>query len=355
MVAVIMLALAMLQGRIRQDANTADFSSSPLIEGLQIEAVSAITIASEKGEKTITFNRKDGTFTVADLDDYPVDVTAVNNLINGCLDVRAQEKITDNPDNHPDLEVTPETAQYVVSFSDADGGLIVAILISKSNEKGEAFVRLLSEEAVYSVQYPPSVRPNPMDYVDAQLLQLSREDIYSIAVRTGGDSYILTVSADGGDIELKDMPPGKQYKGTLYKTVFGALSSLRFENVEHASEQRPFDSVYTCKLKDKTVYKLELAQEDDTAWAKVSAEFVGQTPTKEQEVESEEQLKEKEAILLAIDAVKEFNQKHGGWVYQLPSYSADNLTKPLSDLLEDIPEPESEERDASGEAPENAQ
>jgi hypothetical protein len=76
---------------------------------------------------------------------------------------------------------------------------------------------------------------------------------------------------------------------------------------------------------------------------KLACEFLGQTPTKEQGVESEEQLKEKEAILLAIDAVNQFNQKHSGWVYQITGPGAGNLMKPLSELLEDIPEPEIEE------------
>ena len=57
-------------------------------------------------------------------------------------------------------------------------------------------------------------------------------------------------------------------------------------------------------------------------------------------MESEEQLKEKEAILLAIDAVNQFNQKHSGWVYQIAGPGAENLMNPLSELLEDIPEPE---------------
>jgi hypothetical protein len=103
-----------------------------------------------------------------------------------------------------------------------------------------------------------------------------------------------------------------------------------------------FDSLYTCKLKDKTVYKLTLAKKDDTTYAKISADYVGQTPTKEQGVESEEQLKEKETILLAIDAVNQFKQKHDGWVYQIGGPGAENLMKPLSELLEDMPEPEPE-------------
>jgi hypothetical protein len=346
MVAVLMAGWAVLQSRISRTMNSADFSSSALILGLQIEAVSAITVTSEKGEKTTTLNRAGGGFVVADKDNYPADVAKINALFNGCLDIRTQGKITDNADNHADLEVTPETAQSVVSFLDSAGGQIVGMAMSKSNEKGEAFVRLLSETGVYSIQYAPQINTDPMDYVDAQLLQVIQDQMSSVAVRTGEDSYVLTASEDGSDIELKDMPAGKQYKGTDYKTVFGALSSLRFDDVvgaENIPEELQFDSLYSCKLKDKTVYKLVLAKKEETTYAKLSAEYLGQTPKKEQGVESKEQLKEKESILLTIDAVNQFNQKHSGWVYQVAGPGAGNLMKPLSELLEDIPEPEVEE------------
>ena len=47
--------------------------------------------------------------------------------------------------------------------------------------------------------------------------------------------------------------------------------------------------------------------------------------------------------MLAIDAVNQFNQKHSGWVYQIAGPGAENLMKPLSELLEDMPKPEIEE------------
>ena len=47
-----------------------------------------------------------------------------------------------------------------------------------------------------------------------------------------------------------------------------------------------------------------------------------------------------------MDAVDVFNKKHQGWVYEVPSYKAGNLVKPLPSLLEDAPEPEKESEPA---------
>ena len=61
---------------------------------------------------------------------------------------------------------------------------------------------------------------------------------------------------------------------------------------------------------------------------------------KERAVETEEELKKKEAKLLARDSAEEFSKKHAGWLYQIPEYKAKILTKDLSELLEDQTQPE---------------
>jgi hypothetical protein len=67
---------------------------------------------------------------------------------------------------------------------------------------------------------------------------------------------------------------------------------------------------------------------------------MGVRPTSIRTDESEEELKVKEAKLLADDNAKEFTAKHQGWVYEIAEYKAKNLTKALSDLLEDIEKPQ---------------
>lgn len=346
-VAVLMAGWAVLQNRISQNATTADFSSSPLVEGLQLEVVSAITIASDKDQQTMTLNRKGGAFVVADKEDYPANVTKINSLISDCLDIRGHGKVTENPDNHADLGVTEATAQFVVRFLDSDGKEIVGLAVSDAGETGAAFARLLRSNDVYSIQSPPRVTARPMEYVDAQLLQVPQDKIQSVVVKTDEGRYELTATEDKQDITLTGMPAGKQFKGTDYKTVFGALSSLRFEDVMSQSklpEGLRFDASYICTLSDQTVYQLDLAKKDDKTYAMLSADYLDKTPVQKTmgQVESEEELKAKEAKLMAVDAVNAFNQKHQGWVYEIPSYKAGNLTTPLSDLLDDIPAPEPE-------------
>ncbi|MCH8215872.1 MAG: hypothetical protein IH892_03765, partial [Planctomycetes bacterium] len=84
-----------------------------------------------------------------------------------------------------------------------------------------------------------------------------------------------------------------------------------------------------------------------------SAEYVGAKVTMETgKVDSEEELKAKEARLLAQEKSMKFQKKHENWVYTVPTWKANALKKDMGDLMEDvvIPAPE----DAGGDDAESS-
>ncbi|MBL7215926.1 MAG: DUF4340 domain-containing protein [Phycisphaerae bacterium] len=345
-IAVLMTGAVILQHQIGRNVHMAEFSSSALIEGLAIDSVAAIQITSPNESQIVKLVRGNGQFVVSDKDNYPVDVGKINDLINKCLDIRTIETITSNPDNHADLKVTEETARYLIAFLDREKKSIATVALSEVDpETNTAHARLLSGNDVYSIRGAPWFNTQAIDYIDTELLSVPLEKVSSVAVKTSDSSYVLSSPEGTDEVSLEKMPEGKQYRGTVYQTVFGALSSLRFEDVSAPSnvpQELDFDKTYICKLYDLTVYKLSIAEKDDKTYIKISADFLDKAPVEKTvgEVESDEELKKKEAKLLAIDAVKEFNAMHKEWVYQIPSYKAEQLIKPLSALIEDIPQPE---------------
>lgn len=147
---------AIVQSRLSQPGSTENFRSSPLIEGLAIDSISSIVITGENGAKHVTLDRSGASFVLRDKDNYPADVGKINGLINKCLDIRVQEKVTSNAANHADLKVTPETARYVVTLTNKDGNAITGFAISESDsESGRAYARLLSSDDVYAISSDP--------------------------------------------------------------------------------------------------------------------------------------------------------------------------------------------------------
>jgi hypothetical protein len=291
---------------------------------------------------------------VADKDNYPAKTSEINDLISKCLEIQTSEFVTDNPANHEDLEVTEEKARSVVKFMKADpnSSLLTGVVIGKTKELGQgSYVRMLSSDAalsnkVYVTSNAPWFGGGAMNYVEQELISAKNEDIESVTVSSQGGQYTLRKKQDSEDVILDNIPAGKKLKSSDARSVLTALTSLRFDDVNKVSSDMTFEKQYMCRLKDSTVYALRIAQEDDKTYVSCVAEFTDKTPVEKAsidqggEVESEEELKKKEAKLLARDNAVKFTAKHNGWVYEIPEWKAKNLTKELVDLLEDEEKPQ---------------
>lgn len=339
-VAAVMVIVAVVQSRISSGPAESE-TPGYLIPGLNVARIGSIVIG--KGDDVVTLNRLAGRFVVANKDNYPAKVSEINNLLTKCQEIRWSQIITGNPANHEDLGVAEQNANTVVKFltPEPNSTILAGVVVGKTREAGEGtYVRLLSgdkasSDKVYLVQDMPRISSSVMGYIEQGLISCEFEDIESVTVSSLDGEFTLKAKQDGEDIVLENTPEGKKLKAKEAKSVFTALTDLRFEDVGEKTTGRLFDRRFVCRLKDSTVYTLEIAQKDGKTYAVCSADFTDEIPQKERRVESEEELKDKEAKLLAWDKAKEFTVKHRGWIYEIADWKAKNLTKKLSDLLED--------------------
>jgi hypothetical protein len=351
--AVVTTVSAVLVSRVSNRPRTASNEPTYLIQGLDPADVTKIIVRTS--EETATLVRQGKRFLVQDKGNYPADVKQINDLITKCLDIRTNQFITDNPDNHEDLGVTEEEARYIVKFF-KDDSLLTGVVIGQSKEQGQgSYIRLATRTKVYVTPESPWIRSRPMDYINQDLISVAQEDVNSVTVTSPEDQYTLKAPEQGQDAVLENLPAGKKLKTSDSNRVFRALTDLRFTDVKKkaaAGDGLSFDRQYVCKLDDSTVYTLEIAKKEDKTYLTCQAEFTEERPTKERRVESEEELKEKEAKLLADDKAKQFTAKHQGWVYEIADWKAKDLTKPLADLLEDKEEEPAEATTGPAEQPE---
>lgn len=347
-VAVLMVVWAVFQSRISSRPKAGPDRPVYLIQGLEPADIDSIVLGTT--ENVVTLKRRRGSFVVVDKDNYPAVASEINQLITSCLDIRTVELYTDDKANHKDLGVTEEDARSVIKFFKPDSSLITGVVIGKTREQGRGtYVRLASSDKVYVTSESPRIRNGAMDYIDQELVEISRDDIESVTVTSADGNYTLRKEEQG--IILENLPEGKKLKGSDYEQVFNALTNLRFSDVQKKTaveEDLNFQRQFVCRLKDSTVYTIGIAQKNDKTYVTCEAQFTDKTPvTKEKGVESEEELKKKEAKLLARDKAKEFSDKHKGWVYEIAEYKAKNLTKKFSELVEDEKKPEQTEQQAS--------
>ena len=336
--AAAVVALAVIVAGIADKPYTRKDQIAYLIQGLDPDQVAKITIG--KPGQELTLNRRRTHFVIANLDNYPALTSEINKLITTCLDIQTSELYTDNPENHKDFGVTEDKAHILVKFYKADSSLLTGVIIGKQKVQGQGigYVRRVGDNKVYiSAAQIPAIKQQAGDYISPELINVKREDINSITVSGPNETYILMPGPDDKTVIFENMAEGKKLNNDFANKVFTALAGLSFEDVNAESSRQGlrFDRRYLCRLKDSTVYTIWLAKDGDTWFAKCDAQFADKTPiTKTQgEVESDEQLKIKEAKLLARDAAEEFSEKHKGWVYQIPAYRAENLTKSSAELF----------------------
>ena len=342
-----MVAWAIVQAYFSNRPGKALETPTYLIQGLDPSNIDSIILGT--GDNEVVLKRNGRRFVVTNKDNYPAETRDVNNLIASCLDIKIDELFTDNPANHKDLGVTEEDAKYVVKFLKQGSELIVGVIIG-NNKEGQGhgtFVRLIPGNKVYVTLERPLIKDRVMNYINSELVSVDRKNIGSVTVSSSDEAYTLKAKDDGKGIVLENYPLGTKLKGSDCEAIFTALNNLKFEDVMKASaagDELTFNRKFVCRLKDSTVYIMEIAQKDDKTFITCQAMFTDNTPVTKEEgiVESEEVLKKKEAKLLARDKAEEFSSRHSNWVYEISESDILNLVKKLSELLEDENKEETE-------------
>ena len=338
-VAALMIVWAVVQSRTDESPAGAPSGPSYLVQGLDTAKVGSIVIGT--GNDAVRLLRQGNRFVVGNKDNYPAATSKINDLITSCLDILTGGLITSNPANHDELQVSEEKAKSIVKFLKTDGKIITGVAIGKTDSQTRStYVRLLSSYDVYATIEAPRIRDSAMDYIEKEIVDIGREDVVRVTVTGPNDTYTLRAGDSNDDnIILENTPEAKKLKKSDCSQVLSALSSLSFNDVKRESDEDrklKFENTYVSELKDKTVYTFHIAKAHEKNYVKCGAEYVGEIQmTKEKRKESEEELKNKEAKLLAHDRAIKFTDKHKGWLYEIPDWKAKNFTRELAELLQE--------------------
>jgi hypothetical protein len=336
-IAALMVLLAVIQARLSNRPTVVSAGKAYLIQGLEPADINTIVLAS--GDNKVTINKQEGGgFVVAEKDNYPADISKINELLTSCMEIKTYQYVTDNPENYDSLELTEEKAPAIVKFLKKDSSVLTGIIIGKARADGEDFyIRLVSDNKVYLSDSVPQISTDAINYISRQLFSVKRDNLESVTVIDPNGQYTLKPGATEKDSSiLEPVPEGKQAIGSVCDTVFTALTNIQFDDIAKEVDNLTFDRQYICKFKDTTVYTLKIAKDGDNTYITCSAIFGDATKVEaSSEPEPLEETKKKEAKLLAWEAANKFVLTHRGWIYSIPNYLADRLTKDISELTED--------------------
>jgi hypothetical protein len=298
-----------------------------------------------KSKNPIKIARQEGKFVVANKSNYPADTKQINDLISKALDIKTGDLCTSDPKNHEDLQVTEDKAKSIVKFFKADGSLLAGVVVGQSKESAGqgTYVRLASSDDVYTTEENPWFHDRAIDFVSQDLTSAKREDVNSVTVTTPEGTYALRSAKGSDNVLLVNMPADKKLKDADAKSVFSALTGLRFEDVNTPAQIQglTFDHEYVCRMSDSTEYRLKLAQKGVRTYLQCEADYLDKTPVtlNPNQKDSQEELKKKEAKLLGKENALKFGLRHKGWIYEIADWKAKFLTMKQSALLEDKEKP----------------
>ena len=353
-VAAGMLVWAAVQHRVSKvkSPSRIKWKDSYLIQGLETSKIAGVVIG--KGTNPVRLKQQGTGFVVASKEGYPALTSKINDLITSLIDIRIIEVVTDSADYHESLSVTEEKSQNVIKFLDKDEKVITGVIVGTSRfgeemtfDTRSTYVRLISDDRVFLAKDVPLSGGSATDYIDKELVDVKESEIAKVTVTSPERSYTLRIEdSNNTDVVLVGAPAERKQKDYDCKQVFRTLMSLTFSDVmkESSASGLKFDHEYVCELKDKRIYTFEVAKKDDKTYVKCAAKYTGEVPKKEQRVESPEELKVKEGKLVAWNQAETFTKKCSGWVYEIPSWRAGNLTRKFAELLEE-PKKEEDKKD----------
>ncbi len=301
-------------------------------------------LSIEHDGKTLTFMRDPvGTWRTVEYSNYPADKERIRNSLLGLASLEKVEKKTAVADFYPEIRVedsAPGAMSYLVTLLNADGEQILHLLVGKTvtgfNWDGQGhFVRVPGDPQAWLVRGALDVTGDFYSWTDTRLLpQVTKDSLNFVSILSLEDRRMIAFSRMNDHREWEAVDASDPYisKDDSYlKEMTDTLSSLEFLDVvpkpETLETTQPhlFVSMLT---ENKIQVSVFIYLINDEPHAYISA--------KETALSDDE----------AREEVKQINERHESWLYQIPS----NVVFHLSPFLP-LPPPKEEIKNVKTDVP----
>ena len=345
-------------------------------------------IVVETKDQTVTLVRGENVWRVKEKSGYRADVEKVKQTLIGLAELRILEPKTKNPELYDRLGLRDKEQEGSLSTTvtlKAPNNPEAALVIlgnqrpAKGNPRmSEIYARKPGDPQTWLTIGNLPLEKVAGEWLDKEITALTTKRVHRVTVRHP-DGETLLVSKDKPedlDFQLDSIPAGSKVASQFnVNNVVGTLVQLSLEDVKEAQEVNfqdrsgvtavleTFDGlrlhVQTAKQEDKffgkfsAEYDQKLVQPVDATTSTENGETIPAQDSAQDEkapesseakktAEIQEELSSKEDSILKKPEevqreVEAFNQRVGGWAYELPTFRVENFSKAKKDLLETIP------------------
>lgn len=369
-----------------------DLTGKELLFDLPVNDIAAISIADKEGE--VVLEKGEKVWVVKNRYSYPADFGKITEFAKKIKEMKIGRSFNVSDDVQKRLALfTPgkqdaedESKGTRITIKDKSQKLLSDLVLGKPREasagQGGHYVMPIKEKIVYLVDKDfKYMDKKPEDWLSKELVDVSSEDIAQVVCKDseGNVLYTLKRPEKGKSPEFVDVPEGKKIISSKLNDVFGALSSLKIDDVADpklSADKTGFDkpvcfeySLFDGKnftacpgkklesdenkyyFQVKAGYKEPETKQEDTK--KEDPAPATDAPAKPELVKDDDAGKEKEAdkkedvkdpAQLAADA-DELNNRISPWTYVIPKWKAERLISNTEDFFEK-PKEETEKKDS---------
>jgi hypothetical protein len=230
------------------------------------DAYDTVEIAQPGGE-TVVLEQRNGAWRVAAPVDYPANASNVNALTARLEEVKSENIISSNPDNHVTYEVDEATGTRV-SLKRGEN-VIESFYVGKISPDGNhTYMRSADAADVHFVRgMLTGLFERPVnDWRDKSILAVDQQAVNRVAIVKGGEQTVLTRAGATWQVQQGDAPAvaADTNKANELLATLGALNALGFVE-ETAAADLDFaaaDTVVSVVMQDGTTHTLRLLAGD---------------------------------------------------------------------------------------------
>ncbi len=336
--AVVSVAAASYGVSQRVGFETTEFEGQRVFPEL-VEQAPMVTemIVTQSGEIK-TFQLIDEQWTLAESDNYPVHNNAVTKVMFGLSNMQYLDAKTASPERHRALQLEePKTKQdnsQLVALKTSDGNVIAELLVGRANyflpetTTGGMYVRKPGENQTWLVRGLVDIGAEPRDWLQRTIVDIPVDNVRRAEARhPDGELQLVRPNPDvTGGFEFENLPEGTKLKSEFApRNIAALLNSFVLNNVRKAENvaldpQGAYVGVFDT-VDDQRI-TLNMWQQDGTQYLVVGAAYTGNDPDSD-----------------AAKQVADITARTTGWVYIVPEYQFEQLSKKFDVVTEPADNP----------------
>jgi len=310
---------------------------------------SAVRIAG--GEDPFTLRRAERGWVLENKGGYPADGERVQAFLEELAGLTSIYVSTDSSPPYAEYGLAelehPTSGAVRVRVEDRSGETLARLDVGHTfstpggSQLESVFVRRLGEDRVYLVDSDFQIQPDPMSWVDTDLVDVPRERVYRVSLSSRQGRDLSVRRGRDGSLTLAGSETLIESESTLGPLV-GALESLSFRDVQAAAAlQRADQPDYRASFRTFAGLRVSLRvhERDDDVWALLDVGVAepapepegaqgGETGKAAADAPSRAGVADVEERAEALAAATE------GWAYRLPAHFGETLRRAVRAVSE---------------------